>query len=142
MEHLFVYGSLLFPELVTALTGKSFGYISAGLNGFKRCRVKGCDYPAIIEESGAIVKGYIIENVDKKSMQILTFFEGEEYEKKQNSISLLNTIINTALFVWVGDRELLENRDWDADEFKKKSLEYYLNDVAPEVLAAFHTFKL
>ena len=142
MQHLFVYGSLLFPELVTALTGKSFGYMPAILNGFKRYRIKGCDYPAIVEESGAKVEGYLIENVDEKSLQILTFFEGEEYKKRQVVVSGSKERINTIIFVWVGKKELLEERDWDKFEFKQKSLKDYLEKVVPETKAAFRAINL
>jgi len=140
MEHLFVYGSLLFPELVTALTGKSFFYSPFILNGFKRYRVRGCDYPAIVEETESKAEGLLIENVDKNSMEILTFFEGEEYQKQQ--ITVFNSVkkeITAATFVWIADKNLLENREWSAIEFKRKLLDYYLNEIVPETLVAFRS---
>lgn len=139
MPHIFVYGSLLFPELVTALTGNSFIYSPAILYGFKRFRVKGCDFPAIIEETRSKTEGLLIENVDEKSMEILSFFEGDEYREEKVTIFISDKEITAITFIWGADKSLLVNRDWDANEFKNKSLDYYLDKVVPETLVAFRS---
>ncbi len=142
MPHLFVYGSLQFPELVTALTGEQFRYVPVTLNGFERGQVKGCDYPGIVKQPNAKTEGFLIEDVDEKSMQILTFFEGDDYEKQQ--VTVFNTYkkISAFTFVWIGGNNLLENTDWNADEFKNQSLKIYLNKVVPETLVAFAAHNL
>ena len=142
MIHLFVYGSLLFPDLVTALTGKLHKYLPVTLSGFKRLRLKGYDYPAIIEEPGSKVEGFLIENVDEKAMQILTFFEGDEYEKQQVLVDGAKRKINAFTFVWAGNNSLLESTDWDKNEFKDKSLKCYLEEIVPETLIAFRSQNL
>ncbi|HKI88295.1 MAG TPA: gamma-glutamylcyclotransferase family protein [Draconibacterium sp.] len=139
MPHIFVYGSLLFPELLTALTGNSFIYSPAILYGFKRFRVKGCDFPAIIEETRSKTEGLLIENVDEKSMEILSFFEGDEYREEKVTIFISDKEITAITFIWGADKSLLVNRDWDANEFKNKSLDYYLDKVVPETLVAFRS---
>lgn len=141
MQHLFVYGSLLFPDLVTALTGRRFRFMPAILYGFRRFRVTGCDYPAIIETPGAKVHGHIIQDVDAKSIQMLTFFEGEEYKKQQVTVSLSDKKIEVTAFVWTGNKALLEETDWDESEFEGQSLAFYLKEVAPETRAAFQSLK-
>ena len=141
MPHLFVYGSLLFPDLVTELTGKSFRSSPATLDGFKRYRVKGCDYPAIIKAPGANVEGLLIENVDESSLEILVFFEGNEYRKQQVTVISSAKQIAATAFIWTNDVALLENSDWDEAEFRKQSLTSYLKEVAPETRAAFQSLK-
>ena len=139
MRHLFVYGSLLFPDLVTALTGNHFHSFPAILEGYRRCRVKDCDYPAIIETPGAKVNGLLIENIDDKSMQLLSFFEGDEYAKQQVKVSLPDKKLQAIAFIWKADFALLEETDWDKDTFEKESLPFYLVEVAPETRAAFQS---
>lgn len=139
MQHLFVYGSLLFPDLVTALTGKQFYSIPATLKGYRRCRVKDCDYPAIIETPGARVEGKIIENVDDRSMQLLTFFEGDDYTKQLVTVSLQGKKMKATTFVWITDKAFLEEADWKEAEFERQSLPFYLREVAPETRAEFHS---
>lgn len=139
MQQLFVYGSLLFPDLVTALTGKHFRSVPATLAGYRRFRVKDCDYPAMIETPGAKVEGQIIENVDEKSMHILSFFEGDEYAQQQVIVYLSDKKLQATTFVWTADLALLEDTDWDKDVFEKGALPFYLKEVAPETRAAFQS---
>ena len=142
MPHLFVYGSLQFPELVTALTGEQFPYVPVTLNGFVRGRATGRDYPGIVQKPGSITDGFLMEDVDEKSMQILTFFEGDEYTKQQVTVFSSDKKISAFTFVWISDNDLLVEADWDADAFKNKSLKIYLNKVVPETLAAFAALNL
>ena len=83
MQHLFVYGSLLFPELIEKLTGKNFSFLPAVLFGFQRLAVKDSDYPAIVPEVNKKVDGMLVLDVDRKSMKIFTYFEGDEYRKEE-----------------------------------------------------------
>jgi gamma-glutamylcyclotransferase (GGCT)/AIG2-like uncharacterized protein YtfP len=65
MKQLFVYGTLLFPEIVEKLTGKQFKTSSAVIRKFARKRIVGCNYPAIIEDLYSEVKGILIQDVDE-----------------------------------------------------------------------------
>lgn len=87
------------------------------------------------------MEGFLIEDVDEKSMQILAFFEGEEYEKRKVPVFPKGKL-NATAFIWVGDNGLLEAKDWDKIEFKKRSLKYYLEKVVPQTLADFRVLNL
>lgn len=139
MPHLFVYGSLLFSDLVKALTGRTSNSVPVTLKGYKRCRIKGCDYPAITEEPGSNVDGLLIKDVDFHSMQILMFFEGDEYQPRQVMVFDQDIEITATTFVWIGEKGLLEDKDWDANEFRQKSLQLYMEEVVPQTLVAFHS---
>lgn len=125
MENVFVYGTLQFPQIVERLTGKIFVGVPATLNGFKRCLVKGADYPAICEKQGAFVKGKLLKNVDENSMHKFTIFEGDEYERRVVEVCCENEMIKAVTFVWRENIGLLEEKDWDENQFKNYSLKKY-----------------
>lgn len=89
MQNIFVYGTLLFDEITTKLTGKSFKSSSAVLYGYKKYSVKGGDYPAIFPDNGAETNGKILLDIEDSDLHILSFFEGDEY-KKEKVIVLIN----------------------------------------------------
>lgn len=138
MQHIFVYGSLLFPEITKKLTGKSFKTLPATLEGYKMSCVKGCDYPAITQQEGSKTVGLLIENTDDLSLSIISFYEGDEYEKRPVTVNSDGKSVTALTFVWVNKNDLLDDEDWDFQHFEKTSLEYYLNEVIPETLEEFH----
>jgi gamma-glutamylcyclotransferase (GGCT)/AIG2-like uncharacterized protein YtfP len=140
VQHIFVYGSLLFSEIIEGLTSKSFKTEKAILTGFKRCKVKGCDYPAAIPDFNAEIFGKVIFNVDEKSIQMLTFFEGEQYRKTIANITVQNKPIEVVLYEWQDDYVLLENQDWDMENFRMNSLDYYVQKIIPETIQEFEYF--
>jgi len=111
MQNIFVYSTLLFDGITTKLTGKSFKSSSAILHGYKKYSVKDCDYPAIIQQNGSATTGLVIENVDDLSFDIIVFYEGDEYEKKQVTVFSNNKPTEVWIFIWVKSKVLLENQE-------------------------------
>jgi gamma-glutamylcyclotransferase (GGCT)/AIG2-like uncharacterized protein YtfP len=138
MQNIFVYGTLLSSGIIKKLTGKSFKTFAAVLPGYKLYRVKNCDYPAIIQNEGSEINGLIIENVNDSSLAVISFYEGDEYEKKQVTVFVNGNPEVALAFVWAKEIELLEDTGWDFREFENNSLEHYINIVIPETLKEFH----
>ena len=132
MQNLFIYGTLLSSEITAKLTGKTFQTTHAVLEGYKMYCVKNCDYPAIVGEKGAETKGKILANVDDQALKILSVFEGDEYEKRIVKVLCDNKYEDALTFVWVKELQLLENRDWDFEDFQKNRLKFYLDDIVTE----------
>jgi len=137
MQHVFVYGTLLFPEVVKGLTGYSFQTIEATLNGYHRCTVKNSDYPAIVKKPGSQVDGKILLNLDNRSYEILRFFEGDEYQCISVDVQTANSKYTACVFIWMGANEMLEKADWNPELFKKNGLTDYLDFVIPETVREF-----
>ena len=64
MQHVFVYGTLLFTGIVHGLTGRDFESEPATLVNYQRKLVSNRDYPAIVEAPGERVSGRLLLNVD------------------------------------------------------------------------------
>jgi len=134
MQNIFVYGTLLSSEIMIKLTGKSFKTFAAVLPGYQLYCVKDCDYPAIIKKNEAETKGLMLENVDDVSLAVLSFFEGDEYEKKKVTVFVNGKPEAALAFVWTKENELLTDEGWDFPQFKKNKLQHYLSIVIPETL--------
>lgn len=103
MQQVFVYGSLLFSEVTEALTGRVLRTKEGTLPNFKRLAVSGADYPAVIPCTGATVTGKVLEDVDDRSLEILRFYEGDEYECISAGIQVSNEKTKALVFVWKGE---------------------------------------
>jgi len=125
MQNLFVYGTLQLPSVVLKLTGKSFETDEAILAGFKSCCVRNCDYPAIIPNPKAKTTGLLLKNVDDISLQAIDYFEGDEYTKQKVTVIVAGKDISAFTYVWNLGKELLEDKDWDINFFKKNFLHLY-----------------
>ncbi|MCK3683830.1 gamma-glutamylcyclotransferase family protein [Maribellus sp. YY47] len=140
MQHVFVYGSLLFPEVVEALTGTTFPMKDGILPDFRRFAISGADYPAIVFNNGSTVKGKILLNVDDRSLEILKFYEGDEYACISASINVENKTTEALVFVWKETEERL-NGNWSENHFRETLLETYISEVAPETRMEFEALR-
>ncbi|MFV0590483.1 MAG: gamma-glutamylcyclotransferase family protein [Draconibacterium sp.] len=140
MQQVFVYGSLLFTEIVQALTGTNFTTKEGVLHGFKRCTIHGADYPALVHCKETSVKGKVLQNVDSRSLEILKFYEGDEYECIPASVLIENKTMDALVFVWKGNADFL-NGAWDEKAFEEASLENYLNEIVPETRLTFDSWQ-
>jgi len=137
MPDIFVYGTLQSPEIIKKLTGKSFKSTPAVLPRYKRYCVKECDYPAVIQQNDAQTTGLVLGNVDELSLDIISFYEGDEYEKSKVTVFVNGKYEDALTFVWVNENEMLENKDWDLQNFERTCLDYYLNEVIPKTMEEF-----
>jgi len=86
--HIFVYGLLMFPDVVTAITGHHFSMASAVLPGYRRFGLSksplDAPVPVLLEEAGYRQAGQLLFDVDAASVAKLDFFEDLDsghYEK-------------------------------------------------------------
>lgn len=124
MDHLFVYGTLMFPEVHESVTGKRFSSIAAVLEDHVRVQVRDAFYPAILESTGDQVQGIVLENVDELSLQQIARYEGPEYILKRVVVKISGGEVNALVFLWSESRSLLDDQDWDVDHFRRNISEF------------------
>ncbi len=74
--HVFVYGTLIDPQRVEALTGRQFARVEAVLEGFERIE-SDTGYPYILPKAGASVSGFLLNDIDTASLRDLDDYEAE-----------------------------------------------------------------
>ena len=142
LKNFFVYGTLVFPEIIFALTKKQFKNQNAILEGYKKFKIFDNDqprpYPGISKNLGSKVVGKIIFDIDEKSAKILDFFEGFDYDKKILTIKSENNNFNAIVYVWKNKQKDKLKSKWDEKEFKDKYLNFYINKKIPQILSGYN----
>jgi gamma-glutamylcyclotransferase (GGCT)/AIG2-like uncharacterized protein YtfP len=137
----FVYGSLLFDEVVERLTGKLFRAEEASLADHARYAVKEegrvAKGPAIICEPGKVVQGRLLRDIDSDTLRILDRFEcGDPDHSRYERVSVSVTLQSGEVVPAETYRAATELRpflcgDWSEKDFKAGHLEFYLNEWIP-----------
>lgn len=77
---LFVYGTLMYPELYRKLTGEEPDYTPAELRHYSVRKLNERPYPGLVRRIGGRSVGLLIRNVTAEAMERLNAYEGDEYE--------------------------------------------------------------
>lgn len=138
--HLFVYGTLLFDEVVRALTGRRFGTRRATLHGFARhAIVRGGrheTYPAIQSQPGGAVHGRLVLDVDEHSMRRIDDYENNppEYQRLPvrvecdggSRLPAVTYVASTSLHPFLAGT-------WSMEQFEQEHLADTLRDLIPKL---------
>lgn len=128
MSHLFAYGTLIFPEVMHAVCGFVPEFVAGELEGFQRYHFREELYPGLIEESGKMVAGVVYKDLSFDIWQKLDRFEGEVYERICRRVRVgEQEALEAELYVIpFARRELLSKRLWSPSEFRRTSLENFV----------------
>jgi len=80
--NVYTYGSLMFPEVMEALTERIFKFEDLRLQGFERFKLKEKKYPGVIENGNAFLSGRVWFDLDSASLDILDAFEDKIYTER------------------------------------------------------------
>jgi gamma-glutamylcyclotransferase (GGCT)/AIG2-like uncharacterized protein YtfP len=142
---LFVYGTLMAPEVMQTLLGRlppsTRGTTVSGR--YARHPVRNRLYPGMIiqttqapakEESSSVVEGIVYYNLQPNELRRLDWFEDVDYTRTELTVQLLNedddnasSTLSTQGYLWTNSiKELDTSRDWNFADFVEKDLQRYL----------------
>ena len=126
--NIFVYGSLMFDEVWTALVNDPCHKMDARLDGFKRLEVQGQLYPGMIEAKESVVDGRLMLGLQDADLLVLDRFEGEYYRRAQVVVSANDgRLLDAQTYIFRDKyRYLLGNNEWDIDRFCNSGIKAYL----------------
>ncbi|MBF8269499.1 MAG: uncharacterized protein HW386_1208 [Gammaproteobacteria bacterium] len=129
MLNLFAYGTLMVPEVMAAVTGKTFRHEPATLSGYVRYRIKSQVFPAIITSGQDAVDGILYYDLNEHRLQRLDEFESEVYERREVHVHLADgdTVTADVYIVAPRHQHLLSSEPWDLGQFKEQYLQSYLS---------------
>jgi inositol oxygenase len=120
-ELVFVYGTLLFPEVMRAVTGRAFPAEPARVEGFARVCVRGAVFPALVERPGAATAGRLCRGVDAASLARLDAFEGALYARRALRVRT-DSGETVSAWAWVAAADAhgaLGDEPWDPEAFAR-----------------------
>lgn len=129
---LFTYGTLVVPEVLLAVTGKSFPSTPGVLEGYSAFLVEGECFPAVAPTSGGATPGVIHLGLDKATLKYLDRFEGKLYERKRVAVrSETLGLMSAETYVIAKDAAgKLTKKPWDVESFRDEHLEEWLEVCA------------
>src|SRR5262249_32952449 len=117
-QALFVYGTLLFPEVLRALLGRVPNRTAAAAAGWRVAALAGRRSPALAPGDGR-GRGTLITGLTPDEWRILNAFEDALYELRR--LTLTDARHGWA-YVWPDDRGEALTEDWDAERFATEHL--------------------
>eukprot|EP00890_Picochlorum_soloecismus_P000008 jgi/Picsp_1/1007/NSC_04491-R1_aig2-like family protein len=135
MAKLFVYGTLMYPEILEVLLHRVPESTRARVQGYKRYGLKKFVFPAVVEDPSSQVEGILLTGLSDREMVILDEYEGEEYRREVANVTrLLDDKADdefpkeqAIIYIWRDEYAYLLNGDWDKDGFESKHFDGYLS---------------
>ncbi len=127
-DSLFCYGTLEFPELMRAVTGRYFPQQEAVLTGHARYRVRDEDFPGVIAQAAAEVRGVMYGGVDETALHLIDLYEDDCYSRRLLEVTLLSgaTTLAWVYVVPAALRMRLTREAWDRATFARCHLNDWL----------------
>jgi len=124
VKDVFVYGTLLVPELQRRVTGRMFAAVPARVVGFARRRVRDETYPSLVSAAGAWVDGALLRGVDDGALARLDAYEGDAYERIAVRVRVSD---GTSVDAWLwllraAERQRISDEPWDFATFVAQDL--------------------
>lgn len=118
--HLFTYGTLMDPEIMSHVAGAIFPSRMASLSGY-RCRtVTGEVYPAIVPCPEEQVKGVVYFSLSTDAIDRLDRFEGNQYERQMVVVDSGGEQMNVQAYVLALEYyHLLSSSPWSLEKFQR-----------------------
>ena len=123
--NLFAYGTLMWPEVLEAVIGRRLEGEKVTLRGFRRLRIKGEHYPAIIAASGNSVSGVLYDGLTPEDFEHLDRFEGEEYQRKRQQIDNTSVQVYVLAENWI---HILEETPWVPEQLSVERLASFCSE--------------
>lgn len=130
---LFAYGSLQLPEVFKAVTALSREAHPAVLRGFRRTKLRGFGFPAIVPAEQEETSGILYHRIDEDAWRRLDSFEDDFYDRVSVKIELPDGSTCTA-FTYVlteGFRYLSLDASWSLSDLDSWTIRDLLARLEP-----------
>lgn len=142
--HIFVYGLLTFPEVVTAITGQQIQMIPAELADHRRYGLSknpgSTPVPVLIAEIGARQAGQLLLDVDPVSIAKLDYFEELDsglYVKKQVRVQTAQGWLSAFCYVAGPALAPYASGEWQPEHVSATDRLYLIEQLIPQMLATY-----
>ncbi len=129
--NLFVYGSLIIPEVFAAVTGIHRQPKPSWIAGYARYCLVDRSYPGLVPEAGAKTHGAVYIDLGSEALNLLDRFEGSLYARTDvlSHSSDGQSYASSVYVIKDSSRHLIDHRDWDLDAFRTNHLSAFLLDA-------------
>lgn len=131
MINLFTYGSLMCSDIMFKVANQRIDFTQANLSNFFRSKITNREYPAIVEQQGALVPGVLYFDLSVEALHRLDLFEGDMYRRQKVEVITAKDGPTSAMTYVIKPQHaaLLTGAEWDFADFlivgKEKFKETY-----------------
>ena len=142
--HLFAYGTLEIPAIMSAVTGRHYPAEAARLPDYTRYLLANKPYPGIIPRLNAEVAGVLYRNLNPQVWRRLDRYEDTFYQRqKVRVISAAGEVLEAWTYIIPADKGyLLSQIPWDRRYFTKHRLRRFMAGIARRVDGQYHQQKV
>ncbi|WP_433593823.1 gamma-glutamylcyclotransferase family protein [Nocardia sp. CA-145437] len=126
-DPLFVYGTLRFEAVLTALIGRVPRMEPARLIGRRAAALPGRAYPGLVTATDAVTAGFVLTGLTADDWRVLDAFEDDEYDLTPVSVHLGERVGYAWTYTWTAE---VAEADWSAADFEAGHLPYYESKCA------------
>jgi gamma-glutamylcyclotransferase (GGCT)/AIG2-like uncharacterized protein YtfP len=141
-QKLFVYGTLMFPEIQEALLQKRVKSKDAILEGFSaNSLVFGqyiTEYPFLKPDNRSKVQGKILYDLTGHDLNLIKFYEGSEYTLLEVNVITGNKNIDVNTFMLNTRVRIEYGPEWEQNKFVSEHLDAYVSDLIPQLLMNYN----
>lgn len=141
--HIFVYGLLMFPDIVTAITGRQFQMIPAQLPDHRRYGLSKnpgqTPVPVLLPAAGASQSGQLLLDVDAESVVRLDYFEELDsglYLKKMVRVQTEQGWVAACCYLAGPALVPYASGEWQPEQVSATDRQYLTEQLIPQMLAA------
>lgn len=129
--HAFAYGTLQVPEVLSRVLGRVPKLAQAQLADYRRGRVLGQSYPAVVAAHGSCVEGAVLFDLRDDEWRRLDAYEGELYERHMVAVTCNSAQTWTASCYVLRPHyaRLFDPAPWSLSEFVERDLATFLHDL-------------
>ena len=133
-DHLFCYGTLMEPRVLKMITGKEFTLKKATLPDYQRYRVKGEDYPGVVQKAGEGTDGMLCLGVTASHLKKLDQFEGDLYRRQLVKVNgPYNRTVNAWCYIVPRRAAMrLSKEAWEFEQYFEKFMRRYNLPLEPK----------
>lgn len=124
---LFAYGTLMFPEVISAVVGRAPQGLAAEIAGYKNCGVKNRSFPGLLHTGEENVTGILYPGLSLNEWAKLDAFEDDFYRLQEVTVTVEGAARRALAYVVpLENADVLTQETWDAEAFRRDFLARYL----------------
>ncbi|MGW4355065.1 gamma-glutamylcyclotransferase family protein [Nocardia sp. NPDC004582] len=126
-DPLFVYGTLRFEVVLTALLGRVPAMEPARLIGRRAAALPGRVYPGLVTATDAVAEGFLLTGLGADDWRVLDAFEDDEYDLTPVPVHAGERVGYAWTYAWTAEAA---EADWSAADFEARHLHHYESKCA------------
>eukprot|EP00511_Aplanochytrium_stocchinoi_P002378 CAMPEP_0204842930 /NCGR_PEP_ID=MMETSP1346-20131115/47682_1 /ASSEMBLY_ACC=CAM_ASM_000771 /TAXON_ID=215587 /ORGANISM="Aplanochytrium stocchinoi, Strain GSBS06" /LENGTH=156 /DNA_ID=CAMNT_0051981987 /DNA_START=149 /DNA_END=620 /DNA_ORIENTATION=+ len=124
LSKVFVYGSLMCPDVLKVLLERVPFYSKAYVKGFQRLCVKNESFPACrpkVDEVSSTVEVFLLQEINEKELEIFDAFEDKEYTRQVVEVNVTTQNAETKadiayMYVWNEEAKYTLEGPWSFEQ--------------------------